>query len=197
MEQRLNATYLRAGLIERTVGLAICAVGIGAGTLLLAWGISFLWRYTPPEIKVRVANPELHLAPVPPLKVAQDGPFVVKQSEPFKLDPSTVSVGVQPPRQIDNAVIKEDKTATGQVIKREVTVFTYVKHGLGTVVTGWNFRDGSGGVPANQYCYYTTQNLDHSSTKVDLAENQVPWAIDQGLVPDLNMALGKCQWWHQ
>jgi len=197
MEQRLNATYLRAGLIERTAGLAICAVGIGAGMLLVAWGISFLWRYTPPEIKVRVANPELHLAPVPPLKVVQDKPFVVTQSAPFKLDSANVSVGMQP-QQIDNAVIKEDKTAAGDVIKREVTVFSNVKHGPGTVVTGWNFKDGSGGVPVYQFCYYSTvPNLDHSTTRVDIAANRVPWPIDAALVPDLNMALTKCQWWNQ
>jgi hypothetical protein len=40
------------------------------------------------------------------------------------------------------------------VIKREVTVFlkreTWARH----VTTGWTYRDGSGGVPHLQYCYY-------------------------------------------
>jgi hypothetical protein len=53
---------------------------------LAAWGISFLWRYTPPEIAVRIANPEVHIAQDSPLKVTQDKPFDVMQSEPFKIE---------------------------------------------------------------------------------------------------------------
>ena len=75
MEQRLDATYLRPGLVERTTAIGIGAVCIGTGVLLAAWGISFLWRYTPPEIAVRVANPELHVTQDSPLKVTQDKPF--------------------------------------------------------------------------------------------------------------------------
>jgi len=53
-----------------------------------------LWRYTPPEIAVRVANPELHVTQDSPLKVSQDKPFVVVQSEPLKIDPAKVIVRV-------------------------------------------------------------------------------------------------------
>ena len=78
MEQRLDPTYLRPGLVERTIAMGIGAVGIGTGILLAAWGISFLWRYTPPEIAVHIANPELHVAHNSPLKVTQDKPFVIE-----------------------------------------------------------------------------------------------------------------------
>jgi hypothetical protein len=61
MEQRLDATYLRPGLVERTTAIGIGAVCVGTGVLLAAWGISFMWRYTPPEIAVRVANPRARL----------------------------------------------------------------------------------------------------------------------------------------
>jgi hypothetical protein len=82
------------------------------------------------------------------------------------------------------------------VIKREVTVFSTVKYGLGTVVTSWNYRDGSGGTPVQQYCYYAAPNLDHSTKRVDIAANRVGLVgIDAGLVPDLDEAIGKCQWW--
>jgi hypothetical protein len=57
MEQRLDPTYLRPGLFERTIAMGIGAVGVGTGIFLAAWGISFLWRYTPPEIAVHIANP--------------------------------------------------------------------------------------------------------------------------------------------
>jgi hypothetical protein len=199
MEQRLDATYLRPGLAERTTAIGIGAVCIGTGILLAAWGISFLWRYTPPEIAVRVANPELHVTQDSPLKVSQDKPFVVVQSEPLKIDPAKVIVRVdEPPRSIDKGVSTDSKTAGGDVIRRGVTVFSNVEHGPGTVVTGWNYRDGSGGEPIQQFCYYTAPNVDHSTKRVDIASNGVrSFDVDAQLVPDLEEALGKCQWWQR
>ena len=61
MEQRLQAAFLRHGPMERCAAMGIGAVAIGTGILLAAWGISFLWRFTPPEIAVRIANPELRV----------------------------------------------------------------------------------------------------------------------------------------
>src|SRR6202030_4801440 len=111
MEQRLDATYLRAGLVERAIAIGIGALCIGTGILLAAWGISFLWRYTPPEIAVRVANPELHVTKDSPFKVSQDKPFVVIQSEPLKIDPAKVIVRVdEPSRSIDKGVSTDSKT---------------------------------------------------------------------------------------
>jgi hypothetical protein len=197
MEQRLDPTYLRPGLFERTIAMGIGAVGVGTGILLAAWGISFLWRYAPPEIAVHIANPELHVAQDSTLKVAQDKPFVVVAPEPLKVDPAHVTVSVeQSPRSVVSGVDADAKTNGGDVIKREVTVFSTVKYGLGTVVTGWNYRDGSGGTPVQQYCYYAAPNLDHSTKRVDIAANGVGLVgIDAGLVPDLDEAIGKCQWW--
>jgi hypothetical protein len=84
----------------------------------------------------------------------------------------------------------------GDVISREVTVFSNVKHGPGSVVTGWNYRDGGTSQPVTQYCYYTVPNPDRSSTKVDIALNGVATPlIGVALVPELEAALGKCQWW--
>jgi hypothetical protein len=68
MEQRLDATYLRSGPFERAAAVGVCAVAIGTGILLAAWGISFLWRYTPPEIVVRQEKP-FEFAPLAPLKI--------------------------------------------------------------------------------------------------------------------------------
>ena len=197
MEQRLDARFLRPGLVERTIAIGIGAVGVGTGILLAAWGVSFLWHHTPPDIAVHIANPELHVAQDSPVKVTQDKPFVVGASEPLKIDPPKVTVSVErPPQSVVGGVSTDAKTATGDVIKREVTVFWNVKYGPGAVVTGWNYKDGSGGTPVRQYCYYTTQNLDHSSNRIDIASNGIRLVdIDARLVPDLEEAIGKCQWW--
>ena len=197
MDQQLDATYLRHGVVERATALGIGAVGIGTGVLLAAWGISFLWRYTPPEIAVRIADPELRFTQAAPLIVTQDKPFKVAQPEPLKIDPATVTIKVeQAPAFPGSGVGGDDKTATGDVIRREVTVFWDVKHGPGQVVTGWNYPDGSGRIPVRQFCYYTTPNADSSSTRIDIATNgdRSPH-ITASLVPDLEGALAKCQWW--
>jgi hypothetical protein len=186
MEQRFDATYLRPGPFERAATIGISAVAIGIGILLAAWGISFLWRYTPPTI--RIANPEI--------RVTQEKPFILAQPEPFKIDPGQLTVKIEQQPPATSGVGGNTKTVTGEIIEREVTVFSNVKHGTGTVVTGWSYRDGSGGVPTRQYCYYTTPNVDHSSKRVDIASNRVRSSnIDAGVVPDLEEALAKCQWW--
>jgi hypothetical protein len=145
---------------------------------------------------VRIANPEVHVAQDAPLKVSQDKPFAVEQTEPLKIDPAKVIVRMEEsPRSVLNA---DPKTTAGDVIRREVTVFSNVKHGAGTVVTGWNYRDGSGGVPVQQFCYYAAPNVDRSSKRVDIAANRVRLPdLDARLVPDLEEALTKCQWWQE
>jgi hypothetical protein len=196
MEQRLQAAFLRPGLMERAAALGIGAVAIGTAILLAAWGISFLWRFTPPEIAVRIANPEVRVSQSGPLTVTQDKPFVLAKPEPLKIERGELTIKVEQQSPATSGVGGDTKAATGEVINREVTVFSNVRHGPGTVVTGWNYRDGSGGVPVQQFCYYTAPNFDRSSKKVDIASNRVPLPnIDAGLVPDLEGALAKCQWW--
>jgi hypothetical protein len=85
MEHRLDATYLRPGLTERAAALGLGAVGIGTGIFLATWGISFLWKYMPPEI--RIANPEVIVTQQAPLKIEQDKPFKVEQDKPFVFVP--------------------------------------------------------------------------------------------------------------
>jgi hypothetical protein len=188
MEQRLDATYLRSGPFERAAAIGIAAIAIGTGILLAAWGISLLWRYTPPEIAVRIANPEVRVTQSEPLTVTQDEPFILAKPEPIKIE--------QPSPPFTTGAGGDAKTPAGDVIKREVTVFSNVTHGVGIVVTGWSYKDGAGGVPVRQYCYYDAANLDQSKTRVDLASNRVPTPHASTLVvPDLEKALTKCQWW--
>ena len=170
MEQRLEATYLRPGLFERAAALGIGAVAIGTGILLAAWGISLLWRYTPPEIAVRIANPEVRVTQSGSLTVTQDKPFIVAQPEPFKVEHGEITIKVQQPSPgVAGGLAGDVKTPGGDVIRREVTVFSTVRHGPGTVTTGWKYQDGSGGKPVHQYCYYETLNGDRSSRTVQIS----------------------------
>src|SRR5262245_27191379 len=184
MEQRLDATYLSPGPFERAAAIGISAIAVGTGILLAAWGISFLWRYTPPEIAVRIANPEVRVTQSEPFTVTQDKPFLLAQPEPFKVE--------QPSPPFTTGAGGDAKTAAGDGIKREVPVFDNVALGTGTVVTGLNYNNGGGGVPVRQYCYYNAPNFDHSSTRVDLAFNRLHAPhVSALLVPDLEKALTK------
>src|SRR5262249_31150032 len=154
MEQRLDASYLHPGPIERAAAIGIIAVGTGTTVLLATWGISLLWRYTPSV--VRIANPEVIITQKAPLEFASLGPL--------KIDPENLGKWRG----------GDAKTRTGDVIGGEVRVFSSVKHGPGSVVTGWNYKDGSSGVPIGQDCYYTAVNPDRSSTRIDIASNHDP-----------------------
>jgi hypothetical protein len=190
MEQRLVGAHLGPGIVERAAATAICAAGLGTAVLLGCWGVSFLWRYTLPEMVVRIVNPDLRITQNGPLTVTQDKPFVLDDPKPLKIEP------VQVPPVIPKGAETDAKTSTGQVIQREVTVFSTLKHGPGNVVTGWIYKDGGGGLPVSQYCYYSASNIDGATTKVDIATNGVrPPQISALLVPDLEGALAKCQWW--
>jgi len=195
MEQRLDSRYLRADAFERAGAIALAAAGLGLGIFLTAWGISSFWHYTPPEIVVRVANPEVHVVQDRPLTISQDKPVVLAQPDPLKVEHG-VKAERAPNLPIDPRSESDRRTASGDVIRREVTVFSQVQHDGGIVVTGWNYRDGSGGTPVSQFCYYTSRNQDQSSRRVDLAVDGVRrQQIGSELVPDIEGAVSKCQWW--
>jgi hypothetical protein len=70
-------------------------------------------------------------------KVTQDKPFIVAQSAPFKVEPGEITIKVQQPIPgVAGGLAGDMRTAGGDVIRREVTVFSTVRHGLGTVTTG-------------------------------------------------------------
>src|SRR5260370_29783459 len=119
MEQRLNAEFLRPGLVQRAAAIGVGAVGIGTAILLASWGISLLWRYTPPEIAVRIANPEVRVIQSEPLMVTQDKPFTIAQPAPFKVELGDTIVKVPQPFSEGSG---NAKTAWGDVISRAVTV---------------------------------------------------------------------------
>jgi hypothetical protein len=179
MEQQLDATYLRPRLSGLLGAIAITALCFGCAVLLAAWGISLLW-----------AHPQR-------IVVHQEKPFAIEQPRPVKVEPTELTVKVeQAPPVIISGASAEGKTSSGEIIRREVVVFSEVDHRPGRIVTGWKYADGSGGTPIEQYCYYTVLNPDQSSRKVDLASNgrRLPH-MNTELVPDAERALAKCYWW--
>jgi hypothetical protein len=144
---------------------------------------------------IRIANPEVSVTQNRPLIVEQDGPFTMQQPGPLKIDAAELTIKTeQLPAGSTKGPDGETKTTTGDVIKREVTVFWSVSHGAGQVVTGWSYPDGRGGVPVVEYCYYDAAQMDGSFKRINIARNRVPSSVT-GLVPDLQGALAKCQWW--
>jgi hypothetical protein len=189
MEQQLDATYLRPSSISKACGFLIAVVGTGASILLATYGISLFWRPVPPVMDVRIANPELI--------VKQDRPFLTASPAPSQSDPIT-------PASISSEVtkIKQKNRNDGvtakheEIIQREVIVFSTVKHGDGAIITGWRYANGSGQVPIGQFCYYSSQNANQSSMRVDIAFNRTPLSESVlSLVPDSGLGLAKCQWW--
>ena len=197
MEQRLDATFLRPSPAERGAAIGLAATGVGLAILLGAWAVSLLWSYTPPEIAVRVANPEVRLKQDAPLRVAQDKPFVLAPPAPLKINPGQLNVTIdQPPAPFIGNRETETKTPDGDVIKREVTVFWAVEHGEGRMTTGWNYKNGRDGVPFQEYCYYASPNGRGASKRIDIAvDGERLFSTATSLVPNLKGALAKCQWW--
>lgn len=187
MEQQLDATYLRPGLISKACALSILAICIGTSILMAAYGISLFWRPMPSSIDARIANPEL--------VVTQDKPLVMVQPDASHIDPQARTDCSDKGLSSNRSAVSSDPRE--EVIQREVIVFSSVKHGAGSIVTGWKYPNGSGRIPSGQFCYYVSRNVDESSMRVDLAVDGTPLSqMVLTLVPEGEQALKKCNWWH-
>jgi hypothetical protein len=189
MEQQLDATYLRPCFVSKAFVLSVAVIGIGISILLAAYGISLFWRPMPAAVDIRIANPELI--------VRQEKPFVMASPEIVHIDPQAPA---DRPGQAANSGhpkgVGDPISPPQEVIQQEVIVFSSVKHGAGSIVTGWKYPNGSGRVPSSQFCYYSSPNVDKSSTRVDIALNGTPLSETAlTLVPESEEALKKCQWW--
>jgi hypothetical protein len=220
METQVDPTYLKPGLIFRATAVGLATMGIGAGVLLACWGLSFFWHYDSPVLRKletidqRVETISQHIVEAVDKKLddfdhnvetmlVEDRQTIINKLNDLvgdrqvilnKLNALDQRVAVAANKDFGGG-IKDGHTITGAVIKREVTVFSTVKHEAGNVTTGWRYKDGaSDGAPMNQYCYYTVDNPNGSSTKTDIAMNgkSLP---NIGRVPLVEEALSKCQWW--
>jgi len=127
------------------------------------------------------------------LSVAWDRPNIATHERPIAI------TRLQPTKTLpaDTEISEQDKSSTSEIIRRQVTVFSNVKHLGGTITTGWIYRDGASQAPTKQYCYYSAINADLSSIRVDIASDRKPLLnVSTSHVPELEKALTKCQWWH-
>jgi hypothetical protein len=171
MEQQLDGTYLARDYFDRSLAFAMRFLFFGLAIFLAAWGISLVWKAAQHSTQVRTVIPEVYPAP-------------------SKASP-TASV-LSPP---DAKTSSRPEAKAEPIIRREVTVFTFVRHATGSVVTGWSYKDGAADQPIRQFCYFSSPNSDRTKTLVDLAvdRKQLP-SINEAVVPNVEDALLKCQW---
>jgi hypothetical protein len=112
------------------------------------------------------------------------------------VDPNA-KIGVTAPLSLPTVDNQPTKTDDGELIRREVTVFSQVDYLDGQVETGWRYPSGSARTPEAQYCYYTRPNPDGSSYRVDIAREGQPIAAARALVSDFDSAVDRCIWWRQ
>lgn len=210
METQLDARYLRPGALSWSGAIGLGAVGVGLGVLLACWGLSLFWHRD---------DLALHLIPGLETRITEGldalGQRIARlEQRPVQVVPAPAPTPAPAPRETstlrrDDCVLIDpqgrhiDCTGThelveqpGNIIKREVTAFFYVKHGDGAVATGWTYKDGgSDGVPQSQYCYYTVANAQGGSIKIDIGSDGGRLSnADMSTVPSLEEALGKCHW---
>jgi hypothetical protein len=192
MEQQLDATYLRPCFVSKAFALSVAAMGIGISILLIAYGISLIWRPTPASyapVDIPIANPEL--------TVRQAKPFVMAPSETSDIDTKAFIARPAQTHNSERPIAGDPEALREGVIQREVIVFSSVRHAVGSVITGWKYPNGSGRTPSEQFCYYISLNADKSSTKVNIAFNGAPLSeTATALVPESEEAIKKCRWWH-
>lgn len=136
----------------------------------------------------------------------KDGTVELKQPAMVTLDPNAIvaldpdaTVAVERPvgtatQTVPDLASQPTKTDDGDVIKREVTVFSSVEFGNGSIYTGWNYANGKAKVPTNQFCYFTHTKSDGSSERIELAQDRQSFPASKKLLRQFDEALSKCIW---
>lgn len=205
METQLDHTYLRPGIISRAAAVGLAAMGVGAGVLLACWGLSFFWHVDDAVVR-RLEAIAKQTAGLSDVVRDEIGTLSLRTTESMgalggKLDAlehrvDAINQRVTMTRSFQDGSGQPERTGTGDVIRREVTVFNSVSHEGGNVTTGWQYKDGaSDGQPMRQYCYFSI-GKNGVATRIELAFNgQRLFNENVTRVPRLEEALAKCQWW--
>jgi hypothetical protein len=109
---------------------------------------------------IRITTPELI--------VRQDKPFLLAPPEASNTNPRPSNSRPEQSSNLERSKDVGDRVTPAQeVIQKEVIVFSSLKHGDGSIVTGWKYPNGSGTVPSSQFCYYSSPNADKSSKRIE------------------------------
>jgi hypothetical protein len=198
----------------------VAAAGLGIAACIWAWGqrgpspeqlAAALSRMPPLTVKGTVGidpKSEIALRGGGEVSLKDGGQVVLKSGAEVALAKGSKvavegAVGVDPNAKIGvtgalplpTVNTQPTRTVDGEIITREVTVFSSVKFADGEIVTGWTFPNGSAKVPQHQYCYYLRPNPDGSDYRVHIAVDREPTGTSRALVSDFDAAVGRCDWW--
>jgi hypothetical protein len=191
MEQRIDDRFLRPTAMTKACAVAVVSIGVGCGILLAAWSASFLFRPNVTIPEVRIANPEVRIAPDSRVRISDDSSVNLSSSSKAGAAQATNPL-ITLPEPSGGSPGKDD------AVLREATIFSTVKHVSGVVVTGWKYASSADQAPHTQYCYFSSRKDDGSRFIVDLAVGRSnPLNANAFLLPGFEEALAKCQWWQK
>ena len=203
-EAILDPTYLQPGIVARCGGIALAALGIGAGVLLACWGASFFFNDNDKRLDVLITKIEqLAQRPDRTDEIVAKADDLDRNASNITNQLTSVKRSLEELKRwplIAGNPDKHETTVSGRIINKEVTWFSTVPWDDGSIiVTGWKYPNGASADqrPTAQYCYWSSEQLGGttSATRVDLAENgKVLPNIGSG-VPRLTDALKECVWW--
>ena len=180
---------LRASTFRKyAFGSAAVLAVLLAGTAAVVWAaksgndpeaLKQALRQIPPlQVQVKLENDTLRLV-----------------DNTVKMDPNNNEVRLVNPPLFNQAQTKGGGNNNDPAINTTVTVFKDVKHGDGTIFTGWNFANGAATTPKEQFCYYSQTIGAGSSARQNIGVNGAMIEAPFG-VKDQAERFAKCQWFN-
>jgi len=204
-ESRSRAANLRSTTIRNVLfgGAAVLAAGL-AGTAALIWAD----HQRTDAAAIAAMIDKIPTLKVEPVQIAEGQNIGIRADQFVGIEPGATiavagDVGIKPGSFVEvrggflPAIGGTDivKDGDGNVIRREVTVFSF--SGLPnnrSVVTGWNFPNGGAREPTSEFCYLSLDGRSRSE-RIDLANDRRPVEANRTLVADFDGVLNRCVWW--
>jgi hypothetical protein len=182
-------------------GSAAVVAAAGLGVAAIVWSAN--QGVDPEALKQALADmPALKVEPVkldPAAKVilAEGGKVGIEDGAKIGVEGD---VGIEPGStvKVDGGVPQPQarpvKTEDGEIIRQKVVTYHVVAYQGAEIHTGWEHASGASKAVQHAFCYWTMQNGDGSSRRIDLGTNGQPYAVSRRLVRDFDAAFSKCVW---